>query len=266
MALEALRNFTLAGLLMAACGTALAQNPHTSNGKNCGPWLATAPLSERIRQIETCKSLHIGKARTLAREYRDGTNGMPKDWAQSARWFQEAVRRGSQSPERSYGKLLGEDALRELIALFQVGGPGLPQDIEQAWRLSNRNHRPDIQPGLWELTVRKTYNGRVHQDGSGVSTACLDQRRLDSNSAFSIWGEAIVLARKGCRIEKFETNTVSSSMRFNCDPAALEGEGSAGTLDLRSSGDTAQAVVNLTTQPAGVRVQHVTTGRRIGDC
>ena len=55
----------LAGLLLVAAPLE-ASNPHTADGADCGPWLASAPLSERIRQVRSCEGVKTSKAMQLS--------------------------------------------------------------------------------------------------------------------------------------------------------------------------------------------------------
>lgn len=246
---------------------ALAQgtNPHTSDGRACGPWLASAPLSERIRQIESCKRLEIGKVMRLAEEYENGSNGMPRDWQQAARWLRDAIRRADAMSRESYGARRGEDAQARLVRLLLTGGPGLPVDVDEAERVARLWAEPNLRPGRWEVSTRYERDQRDIPERATREMMCFDAKAMREQSPFSMSREIRDVRAAGCKISRMRMHPADAGLVFSCSSSQTKGAYLSGDMAMTFQGDAATAVWSAR-DADGKLGRFSRTGRRLGDC
>lgn len=267
MGSKVLQRAVLLGFVVLPLHLAGASNPHTVDGGNCSAWLATAPLSERIRQVRSCENFQIANAYKLAEEFEAGSNGLPKDWGSAATWYRETIKLAEGLPPEAMGVRRAEAARQRLGDMLRTGGPGLEGNPAEAQRLMPIN----IQPGLWEFTIRATANDQaVEVENGGRYSVCVSQDTIATDSPFSVAKAAADFRAAGCTIEELEAGTTSAKIRFNCemyyDDEWGEAGGNLGTLILRFSGNSAEIALVESSYPEGVQTVVQTTGRRTQAC
>lgn len=257
------------GLLLAT-SPLQAQNPPAEGTAGCGPWPATAPMSERIRQVRTCKSVEVDKAMTLADEFSAGSNGLPRNQNQAATWYAEAVRLAMRLPGGSPGARRGEAAVVRLREIHQVFGPGVVPDferIEREARAAGLVAPIRIRPGRWNFQAVHSENGVALQRSE--DTQCLTSDSMETTSVFSMRVHGEAARESKCKISRFVADATQGDMAYACEGYDAEfGEYYTTDLQVKMTfeGDRGSVRI-LRAEPDIDRKSELSiTGRRLGDC
>lgn len=256
----------LVGLMLVAAPLE-ARNPHTADGSDCGPWLASAPLSERIRQARSCEGFTTSKAMQLAQEFEAGSNGLPKNWAEAATWYRETLKIAARLPPESLAARRGEAAAQGLAGMLWTGGHGLQANPGEAQRLAPVN----IVPGLWEFTSVGSQGGQQQPlVNGGRETICVTADKLATDLPFAMSALVENFRTMGCTLEQVRANALDAEVSVDCqeyyDYDWDEPVGQIAKVSMKFRGEAFDSSFVATRYPDGVQSVVQTTGRRIRAC